>query len=103
MVFIECGAKMEVFAMCWQEHCKEHFEEEERDLLPLMEAAADMRKEQQERVLEQCLDVMEGTHSHLFRFFIDGLLPQDAMQYLDLITRCSDKERVASMLRMIVE
>ncbi|KAK9283037.1 hypothetical protein L1049_011265 [Liquidambar formosana] len=86
-----------------QEHCKEHFEEEERDLLPLMEAAADMRKEQQERVLEQCLDVMEGTHSHLFRFFIDGLLPQDAMQYLDLITRCSDKERVASMLRMIVE
>ncbi|KAI7987222.1 Bifunctional adenosine 5'-phosphosulfate phosphorylase/adenylylsulfatase HINT4 [Camellia lanceoleosa] len=64
------------------DHCKEHFEEEERELLPLMEAT-ELSREQQEKVLEQCLDVMQGTHSHLFHFFIEGLLPQDAMHYLD--------------------
>ncbi|GFZ11252.1 hypothetical protein Acr_22g0006500 [Actinidia rufa] len=85
-----------------QDNCKEHFEEEERELLPLMEAA-ELSKEQQEKLLEQCLDVMQGTHSHLFHFFIEGLLPQDALYYLDMVIRSSSKERVASMLRMIVE
>ncbi|CAL5343145.1 unnamed protein product [Camellia sinensis] len=85
-----------------QDHCKEHFEEEERELLPLMEAT-ELSREQQEKVLEQCLDVMQGTHSHLFHFFIEGLLPQDAMHYLDLVIKSSNKERVASMLRMIIE
>lgn len=85
-----------------QDHCKQHFEEEERELLPLIEAA-ELSKEQQEKVLEQCLDVMQGTHSHLFRFFMEGLLPQDALQYLDMVITSSNKERVASMLRMIVE
>ncbi|KAL7184911.1 hypothetical protein ACSBR2_026957 [Camellia fascicularis] len=85
-----------------QDHCKEHFEEEERELLPLMEAT-ELSREQQEKVLEQCLDVMQGTHSHLFHFFIEGLLPQDAMHYLDLVIKSSNKEGVASMLRMIIE
>lgn len=65
--------------------------------------AAELSKEQQEKVLEQCLDVMQGTHSHLFRFFMEGLLPQDALQYLDMVITSSNKERVASMFRMIVE
>ncbi|KAG5556970.1 hypothetical protein RHGRI_007274 [Rhododendron griersonianum] len=85
-----------------QDHCKQHFEKEERELLPLMEAA-ELSREQQEKVLEQCLDVMQGTHSHLFRFFMEGLLPQDALHYLDMVIASSNKERVASMLRMIVE
>ncbi|XP_059628448.1 uncharacterized protein LOC132271171 [Cornus florida] len=85
-----------------QEHCVEHFEAEERDLLPLLEAA-ELSAEQHERVLEQCLDVMKGTHSNLFRFFIEGLRPQDAMQYMDLIIRCSDEDRVSSMFRMLLE
>ncbi|KAL7215374.1 hypothetical protein ACSBR1_027528 [Camellia fascicularis] len=86
----------------WQDHCKEHFEEQERELLPLMEAT-ELSREQQEKVLEQCLDVMQGTHSHLFHFFIEALLPQDAMHYLDLAIKSSNIERVASMLRMIIE
>ena len=90
------------FVFFWQDNYKEHFEEEERELLPLMEAA-ELSKEQQEKVLEQCLDVMQGTHSHLFHFFIEGLLPQDALYYLDMVIRSSSKERVASMLCMIVE
>ncbi|KAF8397909.1 hypothetical protein HHK36_016834 [Tetracentron sinense] len=83
-----------------QEHCKEHFGEEERKLLPLLEAA-ELSKEKQESVVEQCMEVMEGTHSHLFHFLIEGLLPRNAMHYLDLITRYGDKERAATMLRTL--
>lgn len=85
-----------------QERSKKHFEEEEKNLLPLMEAA-EMSKAQQDKVLDQCLDVMHGTHSHLFRFFMEGLLPPDAMHYLDMLSRCSDQNRVSSMLRLIVD
>ncbi|PHU00256.1 hypothetical protein BC332_30043 [Capsicum chinense] len=85
-----------------KERCKKHFEEEEKNLLPLMEAA-EMSKAQQDKVLDQCLDVMHGTHSHLFRFFMEGLLPPDAMHYLDMLSRCSDQNRVSSMLRLIVD
>ncbi|KAJ6986507.1 hypothetical protein NC653_019883 [Populus alba x Populus x berolinensis] len=75
------------------EHSKEHFQEEERDVLPLMEAM-ELSKEQQLRVLEQCFDVMQGTHSHLFSSFIHGLLPREAMQYLDLIISCKEEKLV---------
>ncbi|KAJ9159753.1 hypothetical protein P3X46_025232 [Hevea brasiliensis] len=84
------------------ERCKEHFEEEERDVLPLMEAV-ELSKEQQLRVLEQCFDLMQGTNSHLFNFLIEGLLPWEAMHYLDLILRCKDEEKAASMLCRIIE
>ncbi|OVA10012.1 hemerythrin/HHE cation-binding motif [Macleaya cordata] len=84
-----------------QEHCKEHFEEEERELLPLLEAT-ELSKEQHDRMVEQCVEVMEGTHSHLIHFLILGLLPQDVIQYLNLIIRCTtNTERVGSMLRTL--
>lgn len=85
-----------------QKHCREHFQEEERKLLPLLEAV-DLNKGQQERLLEQCFEVMHGTHSHLFRFFIEGLCPQDAMHYLDLVSSCSDRQKVLSMFSTILE
>lgn len=68
-----------------QKHCKEHFEEEERDLLPLVEAT-ELSTEQQKRTLAQCVSAMQGTHSRLFNFFLEGLTPEEAMQYLDLTT-----------------
>lgn len=71
--------------LCLQKHCKEHFEEEERDLLPLVEAT-ELSSEQQKRVLAQCVSAMQGTHSRLFNFFLEGLAPEEAMQYLDLTT-----------------
>lgn len=101
LIQITATISIGVIAVSSQDHCNEHFEEEETELLPLMEAA-ELNKEH-ERVLEQCLEVMNGTHSHLFRFFIEGLLPQDAMHYLDLVSRCSDKQQVSSMLNMIVK
>ncbi|KAL8193102.1 hypothetical protein R6Q57_027006 [Mikania cordata] len=85
-----------------QENCKQHFEEEERGILPLMEAA-ELTQGQQERLLEQSLDVMPSTHSHLLKFFMEGLLPHEAMLYLDLITRCTDKDRSGSIYRFLVE
>ncbi|CAA2973695.1 uncharacterized protein LOC111381013 [Olea europaea var. sylvestris] len=85
-----------------KEHCKEHFEEEEKELLPMMEAV-ELSKSQQEKVMQQCMDVMRETHSHLFRFFMEGLRPLDAMQYLDMIKRYCDNVRVSLMLHMIVD
>uniref|UniRef100_A0A803NVZ5 Uncharacterized protein n=1 Tax=Cannabis sativa TaxID=3483 RepID=A0A803NVZ5_CANSA len=85
-----------------REHCKEHFVEEEIQVLPYIEAT-ELSKPKQRRVLEQSLDVMQGTHSRLFNFFLEGLLPLDAMQYLDLVAMCHDEERMSSMLQMIEE
>lgn len=85
-----------------QEHSKQHFEEEERKLLPLLEAA-ELTKLQQVSALEQCLSTMDGTHSRLFRFFMEGLVPQDAMQYMDMVAKCSDKDRVCRLFRLVVE
>lgn len=79
-----------------QEQCKQHFAEEETQLLPLMEAV-EMSGEQQKRVVLQCLDVMQGSHSHLMNFLLEGLLPEEAMKYLDLIIICRDKEQTASL------
>ncbi|MCL7031144.1 hypothetical protein MKW94_019430 [Papaver nudicaule] len=87
-----------------QEHCEEHFEEEESQLLPLLEATG-ISGEQQDQMVEQCLEVMEGTHSHLFHFLISGLLPREAILYLSLITKCTtatNAERVNSMLNTLM-
>ncbi|XP_022133544.1 uncharacterized protein LOC111006103 [Momordica charantia] len=86
-----------------QEHCKHHFMDEEKKLLPLLEAV-ELTKEQQENMLEQLLDVMKQTHSHLLNFFLEGLLPQEALQYLDLVTSSCDKNRASFglMLQMTV-
>ncbi|RDX92026.1 putative polygalacturonase, partial [Mucuna pruriens] len=64
--------------------CKQHFTEEEVELLPLMEAL-ELSKEQEVSALKQCFEVMQGTH---------GLSPRDAMKYLDLINKCRDKEKM---------
>ncbi|GLT88735.1 hypothetical protein SLE2022_067470 [Rubroshorea leprosula] len=78
-----------------QKHCKQHFEDEEKDLLPLIEAT-DLNEEQQKVILGQCYDSMKATHSNLFDFFLEGLLPKEAMQYLDIFMKCSDQEQIAS-------
>lgn len=74
--------------------------EEEKELLPYMEAV-ELSKEQQQRVLEQSLDAMRATHSHLLSFFLEGLLPLEAMQYLDLISMCYSEEQISSRVRVI--
>ncbi|KAK7393083.1 hypothetical protein VNO78_21535 [Psophocarpus tetragonolobus] len=82
--------------------CKQHFMEEDVELLPIMEAVG-LSKEEDESALEQCFVVMQGTHGRLLKFLLEGLSPHDAMKYLDLISMCRDKERMEYMLRMAVE
>ncbi|KAK1396583.1 Hemerythrin/HHE cation-binding motif [Heracleum sosnowskyi] len=101
-VYLEALKNLSTRLKTLQKHCHEHFQDEERKLLPLMEAV-DLNKGQQERLLEQCFEVMHGTHSHLFRFFIEGLCPQDAMHYLDLVSSSIDREKVLSMFSTILE
>ncbi|KAK9170386.1 hypothetical protein Syun_002526 [Stephania yunnanensis] len=84
-----------------QEHCQEHFEEEERDLWPLLEAV-ELSEETQFMMMEQCLQLMESTHSRLFSFMIEGLAPKDAMQYLDLMIRYGDGARVSLLLQSLL-
>ncbi|KAG2672420.1 hypothetical protein I3843_13G034000 [Carya illinoinensis] len=83
------------------EHCKQHFLEEDMHLLPLMEAV-ELSKEQQRRILKQGLDVMQATHSHLFNFLLEGLLPHEAMEYLDLIASCKENS-LHALLRLKVD
>lgn len=68
-----------------------------------MMEAVELSKEQDESALEQCFVVMQGTHGRLLKFLLEGLPHHDAMKYLDLISMCRDKERMESMLKMVVE
>ncbi|CAH2064159.1 unnamed protein product [Thlaspi arvense] len=77
--------------------CKAHFEEEEKDLLPMVEAA-EMGKEKQKKLMNESLEVMRGTHSHLFDFLLEGLTPQEAMQYIDLLMKFGDPDLISSFL-----
>lgn len=65
--------------------------------------AVEISKEQEENAVEQCFEVMQGTHTRLLKFLLEGLPPHDAMKYLDLISKCKNTEKMESMLRTIVE
>ncbi|KAL1295828.1 hypothetical protein HN51_056656 [Arachis hypogaea] len=85
-----------------QGQCKQHFMEEEVELLPFMEAL-ELSKEQEVSTLEQCFDVMRETHGRLLKFLLEGLPAHDAIKYLELINKCRDKARMESMLQMILK
>ncbi|KAL0714380.1 hypothetical protein Bca4012_021359 [Brassica carinata] len=77
--------------------CKAHFEEEEKELLPMVEAA-EMGKEKQKKLMNQSLEVMRGTHTNGFDFILQGLTPQEAMQYLDLLMNFGDPDLISSFM-----
>ncbi|KAK4279505.1 hypothetical protein QN277_011279 [Acacia crassicarpa] len=85
-----------------QGQCKQHFREEEVELLPLMEAV-EMSKDEEQSAVEQCFEVMQATHNRLFKFLLEGLSSHDAMKYLDLIRSCRNTEKMESILQMIVQ
>ncbi|RZS03803.1 hypothetical protein BHM03_00034027 [Ensete ventricosum] len=93
-----------------EEHFKGHFQEEEKNLLPQLEMAMRSQREEEEDEsssrswMEQVLVLMEATHSpRLFPFFMAGLLPDEAMQYVGLVRRqTADQQRLASMLRSLI-
>ncbi|GAB2209267.1 hypothetical protein Droror1_Dr00026476 [Drosera rotundifolia] len=85
-----------------QDNCKKHFEEEENYVFPLMEAVNDTI-EQEKRMLSQCINLMPRTHSHLFSFFIEGLLPHEAIQYLDLLLDYNVQETPVQMFGTLID
>ncbi|RLN23166.1 uncharacterized protein C2845_PM07G29490 [Panicum miliaceum] len=110
-LFHEVLVNLSVRLKALQDHTKEHFKEEESDMLPRLEGVRRMQREEgkvsdksNSAWASEALATMEVTHSKLFPFFMTGLLPQEAMQYLDLICRCTKNTRhLVSMLRSLAE
>lgn len=98
-----------MFIKIVQEHCKEHFREEEKELFPLIDSVYRMQRIEGDISnwsnsgwVGQVVSATELTHSRLFPFFIAGLLPQEAMEYVDLICRSTrDPQQLASMLQSL--
>uniref|UniRef100_A0A0A9CWT8 Hemerythrin-like domain-containing protein n=1 Tax=Arundo donax TaxID=35708 RepID=A0A0A9CWT8_ARUDO len=110
-LFHEVLVNLSVRLKALQDHTKEHFKEEESDLLPRLEAVRRMQREEgkisdksSSAWASEAISTMEVTHSKLFPFLMTGLLPQEAVQYLDLVCRCTKNTRhLVSMLRSLAE
>ncbi|KAL6616421.1 hypothetical protein ACP70R_038691 [Stipagrostis hirtigluma subsp. patula] len=110
-LFHEVLVNLSVRLKALQDHTKEHFKEEESELLPRLEAVRRMQREEgkvsdksSSAWASEVIGTMEVTHSKLFAFFMTGLLPQEAVQYLDLICRCTKNTRhLVCMLRSLAE
>ncbi|KAF8775242.1 hypothetical protein HU200_004645 [Digitaria exilis] len=110
-LFHEVLVNLSVRLKALQDHTKEHFKEEESDLLPRLEGVRRMQREEgkvsdksSSAWASEAVSTMEVTHSKLFPFFMTGLLPQEAMQYLDIICRCTKNTRhLVSVLRSLAE
>uniref|UniRef100_A0A0A9CSS7 Hemerythrin-like domain-containing protein n=1 Tax=Arundo donax TaxID=35708 RepID=A0A0A9CSS7_ARUDO len=110
-LFHEVLVNLSVRLKALQDHTKEHFKEEENELFPRLEAVRRMQREEgkvsdksSSAWASEAISAMEVTHSKLFPFFMTGLLPQEAVQYLDLVCRCTKNTRhLVSMLRSLAE
>lgn len=65
-------------------HMIEHFQEEETELLPLLNAAG-IGSKQQSDLVGNCVEIMESTHARMFSFMLSGLWPHQIHQYLSLL------------------
>lgn len=82
-------------------HVKEHFKEEEKEQLPLLEAAGFGTSKQQPMVAQAFL-VMEASHSRLLPYLLEGLKPHEVHQYLGIMKlSTADNAEKNSMLRRI--
>ncbi|XP_048565228.1 uncharacterized protein LOC125545354 [Triticum urartu] len=110
-LFYEVLVNLSVRLKALQDHTKEHFKEEEKDMLPRLESVRRMQREEgnvpdksNSGWASEAMGTMEMTHSKLFPFFMTGLMPQEAVQYLDLVCRCTKNTRhLVSMLRSLAE
>lgn len=83
-----------------QAHCMEHFQEEEQNLLPLLEAA-ELGTKEQESLVGSCFSVMELSHSQHFPYLLSGLLPHEIQEYLGVAQRCQEKEKIQRMIQSL--
>lgn len=69
--------------VCLQENSVEHYHEEERDLLPQLNAAG-LGNQKQDELVIQSIAVMEETHGRLLPFLLQGLQAHEINQYIGL-------------------
>jgi iron-sulfur cluster repair protein YtfE (RIC family) len=74
-----------------QAYSVEHYHEEERELLPMLQGAGIASKQQRELVAES-LAVMEASHAHLLPFLFQGLCPHEIHQYLSMMQSSSEQK-----------
>ncbi|CAK9205947.1 unnamed protein product [Sphagnum troendelagicum] len=84
-----------------QAYSVEHYHEEERELLPMLEGAG-IGSKQQETLIGQCLTVMEASHAHLLPFLFQGLCPHEIHQYLGAM-QSSSKEENSKILERVLQ
>ncbi|CAM6046497.1 unnamed protein product [Sphagnum compactum] len=82
-----------------QENTVEHYHEEEREQLPLLEAAGFGTKKQ-DGLVGQCLAVMETSHGHLLPYLLQGLRPHEIHQYLGILQHFSKQTNSQVLLRV---
>lgn len=79
---------------------KEHFQEEEKEQLPLLQAAGYGMRRQQPMVA-QAFMVMESMHSRLLPYLLEGLKPHEVHQYLGLMTSFTNENEKNAMVPRI--
>lgn len=83
-----------------QSHTVEHFQEEETELLPLLNAAG-VGSKQQEALVCQCVEIMESMHARMFSFMLSGLHPHQIHQYLSLLQKSLEESNKVLLTRMM--
>ncbi len=78
----------------------EHYHEEERELLPMLQGAGIGSKQQRELVAES-LAVMEASHAHLLPFLFQGLCPHEIHQYLSMMMQSSSEQKNELFARVL--
>ncbi|KAJ3677945.1 hypothetical protein LUZ60_001748 [Juncus effusus] len=93
-----------------QEHVRDHFKEEETELLPLIDSIyktdrieGDISNWSNSKWVGQLFLLTESTHSQMLPLFIAGLLPDEAMKYVDLLCRSvKDEQKLVNMVKSVV-
>lgn len=81
-------------------HTVEHFQEEETELLPLLNAAG-VGSKQQEALVCQCVEIMESMHARMLSFMLSGLHPHQIHQYLSLLQKSLEESNKVLLTRMM--
>eukprot|EP00250_Pteridium_aquilinum_P014693 c22142_g1_i1 orf=488-1969(+) len=81
-------------------HTIEHFQEEETELLPLLNAAG-VGSKQQAALVGKCVEIMESTHARMFSFLLSGLHPHQIHQYLNLLQKSLEESNKVFLARMM--
>ncbi|XP_024533906.1 uncharacterized protein LOC9638252 [Selaginella moellendorffii] len=79
---VALATRLKVF----QESTRDHFDEEERDILPLLETVG-FGSKQQDAAIESCVIIMEAAHGRLLPYLLQGMPAHEMYQYLRIVQK----------------